>query len=218
MPSTGRCRPSASRSQAVTGSRGSRLCDRGPPSLVQGPCGTQVGSPRTRAILMTSAPLASHLVHCYRLRSYRPPTLIQPCAGRALPRTASCCGVPCVSGKPALLYCSNFCTALLPAPGVLKHVHTVEPSCSPPRTPVVQPLILAATTGNIATRTRNVYCGHCKFSMVGENGFRGLGDVEPRLLGAGPRAEAPLGRARPSSVRVKASPRVWPRTPRAVSR
>ncbi len=27
-------------------------------------------------------------------------------------------------------YCSTFCTAVLPAPGVLKHVHTVEPSCS----------------------------------------------------------------------------------------
>ena len=70
---------------------------------------------------------------------------------------------------PALLL--DPCTAVLPAPGVLKHVHTVEPSCSPPVHPVVQPCISVAVIGNLAEREGHVYTSHYKFPLFPGAGF-----------------------------------------------
>jgi len=71
-----------------TGARGSRLCDRGPPSSEQGPCGTRAEQSLARAILMASAPLVPHFVHCFDCGPTGPRRRITKRAGRALPRPA----------------------------------------------------------------------------------------------------------------------------------
>ena len=57
IPPTGYCRSCVSRGEAGSGSRGSRLCDRGPPSFKVGSCGTRAALPLARAILMAPTPL-----------------------------------------------------------------------------------------------------------------------------------------------------------------
>lgn len=158
IPPTGRCRSSASRGKAETGSRGSRLCDRGPPSSESGACGTRAEPLLARAILMASTPLASHFVRYLRLRSYRLPT----------PDNRA----PVEPYRVLLLLWSPLCERETgtTGPGVLKHVHTVEPSCSPPAYPVVKPCISVATTENIPGRKVYVYCGRCRFSVLVETG------------------------------------------------